>query len=118
MDGDRSPHVDAISLSPADNVATALRAVGPGERLRVRCGAAVATVVALEPIPLCHKVSLAPMEPEAPVIKYGHAIGAASAPIPAGAHVHVHNMRSARARKAVPASGEAGDRDPVTGQAR
>jgi hypothetical protein len=102
--------VDAISLSPSDNVATALRAVEAGEFLRVRRGAEIATVVALEPIPLCHKVSLSPIDAAAPVIKYGHPIGAASAPIPAGAHVHVHNMRSARARGTVAAPGE--PRDP------
>ena len=98
MDGDKGSDVDAISLSPADNVATALRAVEAGERLRVRCGAEITMVVALEPIPLCHKVALAPIEAETPVVKYGHPIGAASAAIPAGAHVHIQNMLSARAR--------------------
>lgn len=112
MDGDKGPEVDAISLSPADNVATALRAVEAGERLRVRRGSEVATVVALEPIPLCHKVSLAPIDAKAPVIKYGHPIGAASAAIPTGAHVHVHNMRSARAGGAVAAPGEPPERGP------
>ena len=106
MDGGTSPDVDAISLSPADNVATVLRAVKAGERLRVRRGTEIATVVAREPIPLCHKVSLAPIAAEAPVVKYGHPIGAASAAIPPGAHVHVHNMRSARAREASGAPGE------------
>jgi altronate dehydratase len=104
--------VDAISLSPADNVATALRVVEAGEFLRVRRGAEIATVVALEPIPLCHKVSLNPIDAAAPVIKYGHPIGAATAQIPAGAHVHIHNMRSARARESVAAPGEPRDRGP------
>jgi hypothetical protein len=112
VDGDTGSDVDAISLSPTDNVATALRAVEAGERLRVRRGAEIATVVALDPIPLCHKVSLAPIEAEAPVIKYGHPIGAASAAIPTGAHVHVHNMRSARARGTPAAPGEPHDRGP------
>jgi len=110
VDGNKGPEVDAISLSPADNVATALRAVEAGERLRVRCGGEIATVVALEPIPLCHKVSLGPIGAETPVVKYGHPIGAAAAPIPAGAHVHVHNMRSARARGGPVALGEPRDR--------
>jgi altronate dehydratase small subunit len=112
VDGGKGPDVDAISLSPADNVATALRAVKAGERLRVRRGQEIATVVAMEPIPLCHKVSLNPIDAAAPVIKYGHPIGAAAAPISAGAHVHVHNMRSARARGSVAAPGEPRDRGP------
>lgn len=97
VDVDEAPDVDAISLSPVDNVATVLRAVGAGERLHVRCGREIAAVVALESVPMCHKVSLAPIEAGAPVIKHGQPIGAASAPVPAGAHVHVHNMRSSRA---------------------
>jgi hypothetical protein len=32
------------------------------------------------------------------VVKYGEPIGSATAAIPAGAHVHVHNLRSRRAR--------------------
>ena len=100
MGGDNGPDVDAIRLSPADNVATVLRAVAAGEHLRVRCGTKIMDVRACEPIPLCHKISLAEIGSASPVIKYGQPIGEASAPIPLGAHVHVHNMRSARAKLA------------------
>jgi altronate dehydratase small subunit len=100
VDGDNSPDVDAIRLSPADNVATVLRAVAAGEHLRVRCGTEVMNVRACESIPLCHKISLAEIGSASPVIKYGQPIGEASAAIPLGAHVHVHNMRSTRAKLA------------------
>lgn len=89
---------DALRLSPQDNVATVLRTIAAGETVRVKCGDGVEPVLATEPIPFCHKISLAQIFTGEPVVKYGSAIGAASAPIAAGAHVHVHNLRSARAR--------------------
>ncbi len=90
--------VDAIRLSPLDNVATLLRPAVAGERLRVRCQDAVQFIVAGEPIELCHKISLETLSAGSPVLKYGNPIGHTLAEIPAGHHVHVHNMRSARAR--------------------
>ena len=90
--------IDAIRLSPDDNVATVLRAVSSGETLRVRCGEAVTAVVAQQPVPLCHKISLQAIPKGDAVIKYGQNIGASMAAIPAGHHVHVHNMQSARAK--------------------
>ncbi len=89
---------DAIRLSREDNVATVLRAVRAGERLQVRCGDAVLEVLAEEPIPLCHKISLAPIAAGEAVMKYGQPIGETLAAIAGGRHVHVHNMRSARAK--------------------
>jgi hypothetical protein len=98
--GGHGPDVDAISLSPRDNVATVLRAVAAGERLRVRCGDSMMEVTATEAIPLCHKIGLVPLAPGASVIKYGEPIGETLREIPAGCHVHVHNIRSARAQNA------------------
>ena len=89
---------DAIRLSPDDNVATVLRAVRAGEQLLVRCGDAVLDVLAQEPIPLCHKISLVPIAAGAAVVKYGQKIGESLAPIEGGRHVHVHNIRSGRAK--------------------
>jgi hypothetical protein len=63
----------------------------------------VVTVTALEPIALCHKIALADFRPGDAVIKYGECIGDAVTPIARGACVHVHNLRSRRAR-AAPAS--------------
>ncbi len=90
--------IDAIRLSPGDNVATVLRAVAAGEHLRVRCAESVTEIEVLEPIPLCHKVSLFPIEAGGAVVKYGQKIGETLGPITAGRLVHVHNMRSGRAR--------------------
>ena len=83
-----------LVISPRDNVATALEPLScgdivevPGHALRIG-----------EAIPRGHKVALADIAAGSAVIKYGSAIGIASAPIPAGAHVHTHNLASARGR--------------------
>jgi hypothetical protein len=86
--------MDAIRLSPDDNVATLLRAVAKGERVRVGGG----EIVAAESIALCHKIALVDLKPGDRVLKYGDPIGEATQAIIAGAHVHVHNLRSLRAR--------------------
>ena len=45
-------------------------------------------------VSLAHKVAAQPIAKGAPVLKYGMVIGRATADIPAGAHVHVHNLAS------------------------
>ena len=92
------PAVDAIQLSPLDGVATVLRAVGRGESITVGCGTAVSTVDVREDIPLCHKIALSQLMPGDRILKYGEPIGEATAKIQPGSHVHVHNLRSLRAR--------------------
>ena len=89
--------VDAIRLRPDDNVATVLRAVAAGETLYVLGGSEVTPLVAQDAIPLCHKISLGAIEQGRPVRKYGQSIGNAIVPVAAGRHVHIHNLRSARA---------------------
>jgi altronate hydrolase len=46
-------------------------------------------------LPRGHKVALRDIAEGAPVRKYGQVIGAATAPIAAGDHIHVHNLRFA-----------------------
>ena len=92
--------VDAICLAGDDNVATVLRPVAAGEAIRIRQAGAVTMLTAAEAIPMCHKVCVAPIGPGQPVVKYGHSIGNATAAVALGHHVHVHNLRSARAQAA------------------
>lgn len=89
---------DAVALSPADNVATVLRAVAPGDRLTVRCGAQTLHLTVAQAVPFCHKISLRPIAQGEDILKYGSSIGQARAPISQGGHVHVHNIISHRAR--------------------
>ncbi len=78
-----------LRIHPADNVAVALR--------EVPAGTDADGVPAREPIPAGHKIALRALAAGEPVIKYGHPLGLASTDIPAGAHVHSHNLRSALA---------------------
>lgn len=54
------------------------------------------TLQALEDIPIGHKLAIQPLAQNATVIKYGVDIGRTIAPIPAGAHLHVHNVKTKR----------------------
>ena len=59
-------------------------------------GDATVTIRARDPIPLGHKIALAEIAAGDSIIKYGHAIGRATAPIGKGHHVHVHNVKTRR----------------------
>jgi altronate hydrolase len=83
-----------LVISARDNVATALHALRPGQRIEANGS----TVIVAEPIARGHKVAIRAIAAAEPVIKYGSAIGTASADIGAGAHVHTHNVASGRGR--------------------
>ena len=51
---------------------------------------------ALVDIPLGHKIALRDFKPGEAVIKYATDIGKVTAPIKAGEHVHIHNLRTKR----------------------
>jgi altronate dehydratase small subunit len=88
----------ALLLHADDHVATALRPLRAGERIGIAGGGRTIDVAVLQDVPLCHKVAVRPATTGERVLKYGEAIGHASAAIAVGEHVHVHNLRSARAR--------------------
>lgn len=81
-------------ISVRDNVATALQALGPGQRLDL----GESTLIVAEPIAPGHKIALCAIASGEPVIKYGCAIGIASRDIAPGTHVHTHNVASSRGR--------------------
>ncbi|HKT96204.1 MAG TPA: UxaA family hydrolase [Paraburkholderia sp.] len=56
----------------------------------------VVTIVARQDIPIGHKVALKDMAVGDTVYKYGVDIGKVVAPIKAGEHAHVHNMKTKR----------------------
>jgi altronate dehydratase len=93
----------AIVISAQDNVATALEALAAGQT--IQAGAAAVAIV--EAIPRGHKVALRDIRAGDVVVKYGSAIGHASADIAAGTHVHTHNVASDRGRGDLAASGDA-----------
>lgn len=89
---------DATTMHEADNVAMLLRPVRAGDTISVNVGTARIEIGVLEDIALCHKIALADLAPGAAVVKYGQCIGEAIAPVRRGAWVHIHNLRSRRAR--------------------
>lgn len=79
-----------LKLHVDDNVQVALRPVETGAVLEGADG----PVALLGAIAMAHKVADQTIAEGALVIKYGMPIGIATCEIPAGAHVHVHNVAS------------------------
>ncbi|MBB5686616.1 UxaA family hydrolase [Sphingobium boeckii] len=75
-----------ILLDPADDVAIAIADIEAGSLLPY------GDTIAIEAIPAGHKIARHAIAVDAPVRRYGQVIGFATQPIPAGAHVHVHNI--------------------------
>ena len=80
-----------LLLDARDNVLVVTRRIKAGERLNIDGEA----VVAEQDFPLAHKLARRPIAPGETIVKYGAPIGVATAAILCGAHVHVHNMKSA-----------------------
>ena len=80
-----------LRCHPSDNVAVAMDDLECGA---VVCDGAVEVTVS-GPIPRGHKVALAHIPAGGRVMRYGAAIGCATAPIAAGGHVHSHNLATA-----------------------
>ncbi len=82
-----------FQVNPADNVATALDDLAPGQVTVL--GASAGTVVAAaEEILLGHKIALRTIVDGEAIVKFGVPIGIATTAIAQGAWVHLHNCRS------------------------
>jgi hypothetical protein len=88
----------ATALDPSDNIAMVLEPVVAGQDVVVYVGGNTTTVRALEPIALGHKIALVDLDSGDSLVKYGECIGEATTAIARGAWVHIHNLRSRRAR--------------------
>jgi altronate hydrolase len=84
---------ELVRLDPDDTVAVAVADLEPGRGARWSGDGPAVTV--REAVPRGHKLALADHAAGTLVLKYGHPIGRATAPIPAGAWVHGHNLASA-----------------------
>jgi len=80
-----------IRLGPEDNVLVLATGLAEGEDFRV----GGVTVTLARSLTLGHKVAARAIAAGESVVKYGAPIGVATEAIPVGAHVHVHNIRSA-----------------------
>ena len=77
-----------LHLHAEDNCAVALENIRRGMVLDGT------SLTAQEDIALGHKVALRDLSPGDKVIKYGAPIGSVTQPVRAGAHLHVHNLKS------------------------
>ena len=80
---------DTLHLHRNDNVIIALRDLEAGSKTQAADGERVELLGA---VARGHKAASRPIRAGEPVRRYGQVIGVAKADIPAGAHVHVHNL--------------------------
>lgn len=88
----------AIAIHPKDNVATLLNEAKSRELVTVQLGDDSFELTASEDLHFGHKIALAEIRNGENVIKYGEVIGQATADIPPGTLVHIHNVGSLRGR--------------------
>ena len=88
----------ALMHTPDDDVAVVVQDVARGTSVQAVTleGDKIATVDAVDDVPLGHKIAVRDLDAEKDVVKYGRSIGRATQPIKAGAHVHTHNIKSKR----------------------
>ena len=91
--------VAAIRLDEGDNVAVLLAATNEGQTVRAVGLGAPAAVTASAPIPQFHKIALAPIAKGDVVWRRKTPIGTAVEDIACGDWVHVHNLKSLRAKR-------------------
>jgi hypothetical protein len=81
---------NAVLVNPKDNIAVAIKEIKAGETVT---GIGDLELQANEDIMRNHKVAIAEVAENEPVLKYGERIGFASQPIRAGDWVHSHNLK-------------------------
>jgi altronate dehydratase small subunit len=86
----------ALKINARDNVAVLLDDVRAGETVEVSTDQTVLCFPARQDIAFGHKVALAGLEADQPIIKYGEEIGRAAAAISAGDWIHLHNVTCRR----------------------
>jgi altronate dehydratase small subunit len=89
---------DAHCVTKDDDVAMVVRDVAAGDMIAVHIGEEILKITAVTAVPAGHKIALRDFRRGDRVLKYGEVIGNASADIPLGAHVHVHNLEGLRGR--------------------
>jgi altronate hydrolase len=80
----------AVHLRPEDNVAVAARNLAAGTEVRENGR----TLQIASRVGLGHKIALYDIKKGEAIYKYGQIIGFAGQDIPAGGHVHVHNVKA------------------------
>ena len=86
--------VGYVHAAASDNLVTLVQPMKAGETLMVDGK----EFVALNDIPIYHKMAVADIKAGEPVYKYGEVMGVASKEIKAGEWAHIHNIDSTRGR--------------------
>lgn len=81
---------EVLRIHPEDTVGVALRPLDAGARVSLDG----AELVIRDDVPAGHKVALKNIAAGEKAVKYGFPIGQAARDIPAGGHVHVHNLKT------------------------
>ena len=81
---------EMVRITSRDTVAVALKPLKAGETVSFGEG----ELLLKEDLPMGHKAALRDIRKGEPVIKYGYPIGEATQDIPAGNHVHTHNLHT------------------------
>ena len=87
---------NAMIIDAKDNVAVAIEPIAAGETAVFLLSGKPVSVPVTEDITIYHKFAIRDIAEGEPVVKYGEHIGIAAMDIPAGSHVHVHNVRNHR----------------------
>jgi altronate dehydratase small subunit len=90
--------IKALIIDPLDNVACLTNEGKKGESFEYESNGGKVRLELKTDVPFGHKVAIRQIGENELVMKYGRAIGAATEPIEAGAHVHVHNCAGLRGR--------------------
>lgn len=90
----------ALCLHDGDQVAVMAGAGEVGQPCDVHLPAGLKTIFLVNPVPFGHKVAMEAIAAGDRVFKYGQPIGIATADIPAGGHVHTHNLSGLRCEDA------------------
>jgi hypothetical protein len=85
---------DALVLNERDNVGTLVNQAESDSKILLQTVNGELSLSVKDHIDAGHKIALRDFRKGDRVIKFGEIIGEASQDIPAGSHVHSHNMRS------------------------
>ena len=88
--------IKALKINPRDNVAVLLTDAKAGEAVEVITDSGVLHLDARDDIAFGHKIALADLHADQPIIKYGEEIGRAQTEIGAGDWIHLHNLTCRR----------------------
>lgn len=103
MDGhregkERCPVHKALAHNRGDHVAVAVAPIAAGEQVSVAYldDDGEQTLDARTDVPYGHKIALVSLAADAPVLEYSTQVAVTRMAIDAGAHVHTHNVKTAR----------------------